>query len=520
MSSTTALVWFKRDLRRRDHAALAAAQQHPRAFGLHVIEPAWLNSPECDPQHVAFALGCLADLRPALAARGLTLLVEVGDAVGTLERLWQRWRFTHLISHEETGTGWSYARDLAVARWCRGRDVVWQEHPQTGVVRRLRHRNGWAGRWAARMDAAEAPSQHARWHAPEGLDPADLPALSDLGVPAHGRDLQAAGEGAAWACLTQFVAGGGRGYRRALSSPLSAEQGCSRLSPYLAFGSLSMRCVHQATEAAIDAAQASGHPDDRALAHGLRGFAGRLRWHCHFMQKLEDEPAIEFRNFARTCDGLRPGDLLGGAEDFGDESNRRFEAWRTGRTGYPMVDACMRSLLATGWLNFRMRAMLVSFAAYHLWLHWRRPGLHLARQFLDFEPGIHWSQMQMQSGTTGINTLRIYSPAKQQRDQDPSGDFVRRWVPEIGTPDYPAPVVDEATALQHAKAVMYGLRRTPEAQREADQVQDRHGSRKAGLPSTTRPTRRASAGSAPARGRTARAQAAAADTGQRDLFDD
>jgi hypothetical protein len=84
-----------------------------------------------------------------------------------------------------------------------------------------------------------------------------------------------------------------------------------------------------------------------------------------------------------------------------------------------MVDACMRQLCATGWLNFRMRAMLVSFAAYHLWLHWRAPGLFLARQFLDFEPGIHWSQMQMQSGTTGINTLRIYSPAKQARDHDP-----------------------------------------------------------------------------------------------------
>ena len=81
----------------------------------------------------------------------------------------------------------------------------------------------------------------------------------------------------------------------------------------------------------------------------------------------------------------------------------------------------MRQLRATGWLNFRMRAMLVSFAAYHLWLHWREPGLFLARQFLDFEPGIHWSQMQMQSGTTGINTLRIYSPSKQARDQDPQG---------------------------------------------------------------------------------------------------
>jgi deoxyribodipyrimidine photo-lyase len=316
------------------------------------------------------------------------------------------------------------------------------------------------------------------------------------------------GEAAAQRVLHDFLQHRGADYRRSISSPLTAESGCSRLSAHLAFGTVSMRQVHQATEARIATAAASADPAERRAAHALRGFAGRLRWHCHFMQKLEDEPAIEHRNFSRATDGLRPGDT---GCDWDDAAQARFAAWCAGRTGVPMVDACMRQLAATGWLNFRMRAMVVSFAAYTLWLHWRQPGLFLARQFLDFEPGIHWSQMQMQSGTTGINTLRIYSPAKQAADHDPDGIYIRRWVPELArvprshlaTPwrlseaeqqaiglrlgaDYPRPVVDEAAAVRRAKDTLYGLRRTSEAKREADAIQARHGSRRSGLPPSGR----------------------------------
>ena len=231
----------------------------------------------------------------------------------------------------------------------------------------------------------------------------------------------------------------------------------------------------------------------RATGRGGLAVIERLHWHCHFMQKLEDEPAIEFHNMLRAVDGLREEPVDAG----------RLAAWQTGQTGYPLVDACMRSLLATGWLTFRMRALLVSFASYSLWLHWRPTGLHLAQQFLDFEPGIHWSQMQMQSGTTGINTLRIYNPTKQAIDQDPRGIFIRRWLPELaGVPevylhmpwtmpldaqqaagcrigrDYPAPIVDHAAAVREAKARLAAARGTSQARAEARGVARRHGSRR------------------------------------------
>jgi deoxyribodipyrimidine photo-lyase len=490
MSNSCALVWFKRDLRIRDHAALVAAQGYDESLALFIVEPEWLASPDCDACHVDFVLQCLAELRLTLSQLGMPLLVRVGACVPVLAQLHSQVQFTHMFSHEETGSGWSYARDLRVGDWCKSVPVLWQEFTQTGVVRRLRSRAGWAGRWQARMDAP-LHSLKGNFTAAVLLDQPDLPTLASLGLPAHGKTLQAAGEQAALQTLGSFLRERGAGYRKSLSSPLTAQDACSRLSPHLAFGSVSMRTVHQATEDAISST------DDRAVAYALRGFAGRLRWHCHFMQKLEDEPDIEFRNFARVCDGLRENEF----------DSERFAAWCEGRTGYPMVDACMRSLRATGWLNFRMRAMLVSFASYHLWLHWRETGLFLARQFLDFEPGIHWSQMQMQSGTTGINTLRIYSPTKQAQDQDPDGVFVRRWVPElervplphlaepwrmdaneqhlaacvIGV-NYPAPIVDAKVAMKAAKDRMYALRQTPEARDQANAVQARHGSRKSGLP--------------------------------------
>ncbi len=501
-------VWLKRDLRVTDHAALAAAVERSRGgavFAVFLSEPEVLSQPEWDPSHTAFQEECLRDLEPALGRLGIRLVTRRGEAVAMLERLRAETGFTLLVAHEETGTGVTYARDRRVRRWARETGVEFLELPQTGVVRRLGSRDGWNRLWEERMESPQASVPRATGRGGrdtiDRLETSGILGCSDLGLPPDAKDRQRGGERQAQDVLEDFLSRRGRHYSGGISSPVTAATACSRLSPHLAFGTLSMRRVWQASEArrlevtaGIAAATSPGERQTlRAWQRSLRAVQSRLHWHCHFMQKLEDEPAIEFQNMLRAADGLREGEV----------DADRLAAWEAGRTGYPLVDACMRSLVATGWLTFRMRALLVSFAAYSLWLHWRPVGLHLARQFLDFEPGIHWSQLQMQSGTTGINTLRIYNPTKQAIDQDPHGIFIRRWLPELaGVPDaylpepwampagvqqsagcrigrdYPAPIVDHAAAVREAKRRLAEVRGSTAGRAQARAVARRHGSRK------------------------------------------
>ena len=490
------VVWFKRDLRVRDHRPLVEAARRGPVVCLHVFEPELWSTPEYEESHFRFVRESLEELDRALRERGGQLSIRVGSVVKVLADIHRSHGIAGLWSHEETGSDLTYRRDLAVAGWAREQGVPWQEFPQTGVIRRLGSRNGWSRRWQGRMSEAvlEAPDSIPTIRS---FDHGTMPDARDLGVASTSKEgLQGGGESAAHDTLHSFLTQRGAGYRKEMSSPLTGEWSCSRLSAYLAWGNISVReayreCRMRSGE--LRAMRDDGQIIDKLWLQSLSSFEGRLRWHCHFMQKLEDEPEIEFENMNRAFDGLRESEF--------DEA--RFEAWCRAETGYPMVDACMRYVQRTGWLNFRMRAMLVSFAAYHLWLHWRRPAVFLARHFLDFEPGIHFSQFQMQSGVTGINTLRIYSPAKQLADQDPEGIFVRRELPElervplaylaephrmpdnvqrhlgcvIGR-DYPAPVVDHRAAYAEARRRMGEFRKLPEVRDASAAVQEKHGSRK------------------------------------------
>ena len=491
MARATQIVWFKRDLRVQDHAPLKRAALRGTVLPLYVFEPELWHQPDMSARQFAFLRESLEDLQKDLARLGQALVIRTGHVTDILTDLAACLPVGGLWSHEETGNGWTFRRDQAVGAWCRDRAIPWTECRQTGVIRRLKTRDGWANHWDRFM--AEPPIDPPPVLEPlPKVDPGCLPSRASLGLADDPcPDRQPGGRSTAEETLQSFLYERGKPYRAAMATPLKAFDACSRLSPHLAFGTLSLREVSQATWTRQRDLKEQDFKGRSIWQAAMRSFSGRLHWHCHFMQKLEDEPRLEFDNLHRAYDGLRPG----------EPDPLRLEAWQNGETGLPFVDACMRALKATGWMNFRMRAMLMAVASYHLWLDWRAPGLHLARQFTDYEPGIHWPQVQMQSGTTGINTIRIYNPVKQGQDQDPEGTFVRRWVPELSAIDaahlhtpwtaenagrvlgkaYPFPIVDYLSAAKEARDKVWAVRKGSAYHGRAADIQARHGSRKSGI---------------------------------------
>ena len=477
------IVWFKRDLRLYDHAPLVAAATSGPVLPLYVAEPDYWALPDTSYRHWAFQSGALADLAERIGEREGRLVVRIGDAVEVLANLRETIGPFALHAHEETGNWWTYGRDERVRAWCRETGTPFAEEPHYGIRRGSRlNRDRWAKDWERAMTRPILPVPDVDWLDAPGEA---IPSAETLGLRHDGVQwMQEPGREAALATLRGFLYERGETYRRAMSSPLAGADACSRLSVHFTAGSVSMRECYQATVRRQEEVAALPKEQRGQWAEALQSFVGRLHWHCHFMQKLETEPELEWRPMARAYEGLRPP----------PNDPDTLERWAEGRTGYPFVDACMRSLRATGWINFRMRAMLMSFASYDLWLPWQQSGAVLARLFTDYEPGIHWTQAQMQSGETGINAVRIYSPIKQGYDQDPEGQFIRRWVPELAhlngkalqepwTLDalpngYPERMVDHAAAAREAKSRIYAVRRQAEVRAEAEGVFERHGSRK------------------------------------------
>ena len=477
------IVWFKRDLRVSDNAALSSAINCGNVLPLYIYEPALWQQPDMSRRHYDFLNECLISLRADLKSLGLTLVTKTGDTLNILNSMHERYTVKSLWSHQETWNGWTYQRDIRVKQWALKNNIQWNEPAQNGVVRNISTRNGWSANWNKEMRKPASILNTITGVVDEASDITPSPKQLKLFGDSC-RNRQPGGSLEAQALLKTFLYERGKEYSKEMSSPVTAFDSCSRLSPHFAFGTISVREAFSATEKRICELKSISLEERGNWMRALRSFAGRLRWHCHFIQKLEDQPSIEFDNMHPLYDGLREN-------DFNEEY---FEAWREGRTGYPMIDACMRALKETGWINFRMRAMLMSFSSYHLWLHWRRPALYLAKLFTDYEPGIHYSQAQMQSGTTGINSIRIYNPTKQGVDHDPKGDFIRKWIPELRATsnelihnpatehsklhDYPCPIVDEKSARKTAAGKIFNLRRASLHKEQAKKIFIKHGSRK------------------------------------------